>query len=86
METNNLKATGPLYTWAILALLAMGLLISFIDRTSLSSALADKNFVVEFGLTNVDRGWLNSAFFWSYGLFQLPMGWLVDRYGALPRR
>lgn len=82
METNHSKATGPLYTWAILALLAMGLLISFIDRTSLSSALADKNFVAEFGLTNVDRGWLNSAFFWSYGLFQLPMGWLVDRYGV----
>ncbi|WP_269217464.1 hypothetical protein [Paraburkholderia sprentiae] len=27
--------------WAILVLLALGLLISFIDRTSLSAALAD---------------------------------------------
>jgi ACS family D-galactonate transporter-like MFS transporter len=58
------------------------LLISFVDRTSLSSALADKAFVKEFALTNVDRGWLNSAFFWSYGIMQLPMGWLVDRYGV----
>jgi ACS family D-galactonate transporter-like MFS transporter len=57
-------------------------LISFVDRTSLSSALADKGFVREFNLTSVERGWLNAAFFWSYGLFQMPMGWVVDRYGV----
>ncbi|MCY0386219.1 MFS transporter [Robbsia sp. Bb-Pol-6] len=68
--------------WAVLVLLALGLLISFVDRTSLSSALADRHFVREFALTSVDRGWLNSAVFWSYGLFQMPMGWLVDRYGV----
>ena len=68
--------------WGVLALLTLGLLISFIDRTSLSSALADKHFIAEFSLSSVDRGWLNSAFFWSYGLMQLPMGWLVDRYGV----
>lgn len=68
--------------WGILVLLAFGLLISFVDRTSLSSALADSRFVREFALTNVERGWLNSAVFWTYGLFQMPMGWLVDRYGV----
>jgi ACS family D-galactonate transporter-like MFS transporter len=73
------KAENP---WAILVLLALGLMISFIDRTSLSSALADKGFIQHFALTNVDRGWLNSAFFWSYGVLQMPMGWLVDRYGV----
>jgi MFS family permease len=73
---------SPVALWSVMGLLTLGLLISFIDRTSLSSALADKHFVAEFGLTSVDRGWLNSAFFWSYGLMQLPMGWLVDRYGV----
>jgi MFS transporter, ACS family, D-galactonate transporter len=68
--------------WAILVLLALGLLISFVDRTSLSAALADQHFVREFALTSVERGWLNSAVFWSYGLVQMPMGWLVDRYGV----
>lgn len=68
--------------WGVLALLTLGLLISFIDRTSLSAALADRHFIEEFGLSSVERGWLNSAFFWSYGLMQLPMGWLVDRYGV----
>ncbi|MFZ4288751.1 MFS transporter [Variovorax sp. HJSM1_2] len=82
METSTSKPTGTASVWAILALLTVGLLISFIDRTSLSSALADKHFIEEFALSSVDRGWLNSAFFWSYGLMQLPMGWLVDRYGV----
>jgi ACS family D-galactonate transporter-like MFS transporter len=82
METTNQKRSAPVNPWGILALLAIALLISFIDRTSLSSALADKNFVREFSLTSVERGWLNSAFFWTYGLFQLVMGWLVDRYGV----
>ncbi len=82
METKNLKRSGAVNPWSILALLTVGLLISFVDRTSLSSALADKSFVQEFALTSVERGWLNSAFFWSYGLLQMPMGWLVDRYGV----
>ncbi|WP_321878081.1 MFS transporter [Paraburkholderia bannensis] len=68
--------------WRVLVLLALGLLISFVDRTSLSSALADKSFTHHFGLTSVERGWLNSAVFWSYGVLQMPMGWLVDRYGV----
>ncbi|MBB3954356.1 MFS transporter [Novosphingobium sediminicola] len=68
--------------WFILFLLALGVLISFIDRTSIGSAIADKGFVKEFGLSNVGRGWINSAFFWSYGIAQVPMGWLVDRYGV----
>lgn len=81
METNDKRAAAA-NPWSILLLLAIALLISFIDRTSLSSALADKNFLREFGLTSVERGWLNSAFFWTYGLFQLVMGWIVDRYGV----
>jgi ACS family D-galactonate transporter-like MFS transporter len=82
MEANHVKRPTAENPWAILVLLALGLLISFVDRTSLSSALADKGFVHEFALTSVERGWLNSAFFWSYGLFQMPMGWVVDRYGV----
>lgn len=79
MQRQPSNAENP---WAILVLLALGLLISFVDRTSLSAALADKRFVREFALTSVERGWLNSAVFWSYGLVQMPMGWIVDRYGV----
>jgi MFS family permease len=68
--------------WTILILLTFGVMIAFVDRTSISAALADKHFIKSFGLTNVGRGTIGSAFFWSYGIFQLFMGWLVDRYGV----
>ncbi|SEK61965.1 Sugar phosphate permease [Roseateles sp. YR242] len=81
METNQAPMSSS-SRWTVLALLALGVLISFVDRTSISSALADKSFVQQFALSSVDRGWINSAFFWSYGLFQIPMGWVADRYGV----
>ncbi|TCM19761.1 sugar phosphate permease [Novosphingobium sp. PhB165] len=68
--------------WAVLLLLALGVMIAFVDRTSISSALADAPFIQHFGMTDMDRGWVNAAFFWSYGLIQIPAGWLVDRYGV----
>jgi MFS transporter, ACS family, D-galactonate transporter len=68
--------------WAILLLLAVGVMIAFSDRASTGSALAHHPFVQHFKLTSVDRGWVNSVFFWSYGLMQMATGWLVDRYGV----
>src|ERR1044072_2020647 len=68
--------------WGVLSLLALGPLIAFVDRTNISSALAVAPFKDHFNLSNLDRGWVNSAFFWSYAIFQVPMGWLVDRYGV----
>lgn len=68
--------------WIILVLLAVGTLIAFVDRTSMSSAIAAKTFKATFHLSDIGRGWLNSAFFWSYALLQVPMGWVVDRFGV----
>jgi MFS transporter, ACS family, D-galactonate transporter len=82
MDTCQVKQPAAENPWGILVLLSLGLMISFVDRTSLSAALADKTFVHGFSLTSVQRGWLNSAVFWSYGIAQMPMGWLVDRYGV----
>ncbi|MFZ0594730.1 MAG: MFS transporter [Bryobacteraceae bacterium] len=68
--------------WAIVCLLALGMLIAYVDRTNLSVVLAISDFRQLFHLTDVDRGVLNSAFFWSYALLQIPAGWAVDRFGA----
>lgn len=58
-------------------------MVAYFDRVNLSVALADKNgFLSFFQLSNNDRGLLNSAFFWSYALLQVPAGWLVDRFGV----
>ena len=82
METVKTAPRAATSRWIVLGLLALGVMISFVDRTSISSALADKGVIQEFALTSTDRGWINAAFFWSYGLFQVPMGWVADRYGV----
>ena len=76
------QAASDTNRWVILLLLTLGWTIAFIDRTSIASAIAAKTFVHEFALSHVERGWLASAVFWSYAAFQLPMGWVVDRYGV----
>ena len=69
--------------WTILTLLCIGFMVAYFDRVNLSVALADKDgFLRFFKLSNVDRGLLNSAFFWSYALLQIPAGWIVDRFGV----
>lgn len=67
--------------WTVLALLTAGVIISYIDRTNFSVVLVMKEFRQEFNISDADRGFLNSAFFWSYTLLQIPAGWVVDRYG-----
>jgi MFS transporter, ACS family, D-galactonate transporter len=41
-----------------------------------------REFIQSFHLSLTDRGVLNSAFFWTYAVLQIPAGWLVDRCGV----
>jgi MFS family permease len=68
--------------WTIIGLLCLGVMVAYFDRVNLSVALADDGFKSEFQLNDQERGWLNSAFFWSYVVLQIPAGWVVDRYGV----
>jgi MFS family permease len=58
------------------------MIIAYLDRTNLSVALAAPEFRAIFNLSDNDRGLLNSAFFWSYALLQIPAGYMVDRWGV----
>jgi len=62
---------------ALLFLLAM---INYMDRIALS--IAAKPIAQEFHLGAVGMGYLFSSFIWSYALFLLPMGILIDKFGA----
>jgi MFS family permease len=62
-----------------MALLFTGILISYMDRGNLS--VAAPAIMKEFGFAPARMGVLLSAFFWTYSLFQIPAGFLVDRYG-----
>jgi MFS family permease len=68
--------------WSIVCLLCLGIVIAYIDRTNLSVSLASADFKALFHLTDKDRGLLGSAFFWTYALFQIPAGFVVDRFGV----
>lgn len=70
--------------WLIIFLLSLGMVIAYIDRANLSAVLALKQLQGWMPLDDSGRGLLNSAFFWSYAVLQLPAGWIVDRYG--PKR
>jgi MFS transporter, ACS family, D-galactonate transporter len=67
--------------WSLVCLLSVGLAFAYAHRTNISFATASPEFVAYFRLTDPDRGLLNSAFFWTYGLLQIPAGFLVDRFG-----
>jgi len=78
----TVNATIDRRLWGIVVLLAAGFTIAYVDRTNLSIALATAEFRGAFSLTDVQRGLLNSAFFWSYALLQIPAGYITDRFGV----
>lgn len=55
-------------------------MINYMDRIALS--IAAKQIAAEFKLSAVGMGYLFSSFIWSYALFLIPMGILIDRFGA----
>jgi MFS family permease len=70
----------PRLRWRIAGLLAVGVLINYFDRISLS--VAAPQLTQSFHLTPVELGVLFSAFFWSYALLQIPVGLVLDRLGV----
>jgi len=78
------SSTGeaPPVRWAIIGVLSLGMVIAYVSRSALSVPLALPEFIRTFHLSITDRGVLNSAFFWTYAVLQIPAGWVVDRYGV----
>ena len=61
---------------------ALGYAISYFYRNT--NAIIESDLVDELGLGPADLGLLTGAYFFSFAIFQLPLGILLDRYG--PRR
>jgi MFS transporter, ACS family, D-galactonate transporter len=59
-------------------LLALSIFINYIDRGNL--AIAAPLIQTDLGLSPYQLGILFSSFFWSYAIFQIVSGWLVDRF------
>ncbi|EQB33391.1 MFS transporter permease [Sphingobium ummariense RL-3] len=67
---------------AVLWLTVLAYLITYMDRVVIATAAPV--IEQEYGFTPVTMGWIFAAFSISYALFQIPGGWLGDRFG--PRR
>jgi ACS family glucarate transporter-like MFS transporter len=68
--------------WVILSLLLLISIITYIDRVNIS--VTARQMMPALGLTEIEMGQIFSAFVFGYALFQIPGGWLGDRWG--PRR
>lgn len=65
--------------WTIITLSGLGLAIAYLDRSALS--VASTYMQDDLGFDQTTKGILLSSFFWTYAIFQLPSGWLLDRFG-----
>lgn len=63
----------------ILAMLVILGMVTFLDRINIS--VAGSSIMHDLNLSPSEWGWVQSAFILSYGLLQIPMGALGDRYG-----
>ena len=65
--------------WYVLFLISLMYMITYLDRVNISAAapIISK----EFHFSKVTMGIIFSAFVWAYALFQVPGGWLGDRFG-----
>lgn len=73
MKIKNLR-------WIIVGLLFSATALSFLDRQVLSLAII--KIKDEFHMTDVEYGWINTAFLLSYAIMFTLGGWLIDKFGT----
>ena len=86
-ESPKLDSTPPLapsrpspIRWLILGLLFAISVVTYIDRVNIS--VTARQMMPALGLTDQQMGVIFSSFVIGYALFQIPGGWLGDRWGA----
>jgi MFS transporter, ACS family, glucarate transporter len=65
---------------SVLGLVFALAVITYLDRLCISAAMP--SMAREFNLSPDQRGWIFSAFTIAYAAFEIPSGWLGDRFGA----
>jgi ACS family glucarate transporter-like MFS transporter len=68
------------FRWWIVVMLFVVTAINYADRAVLGTAAPA--LTKDLGISNVQLGFIFSAFGWAYVLGQLPGGWLLDRFGS----
>jgi MFS family permease len=66
--------------YQVLLVLSLLSMITFLDRISLSAA--STQIMESLSLTTIQWGWILGIFTISYGIFEVPTGWLGDTFGG----
>lgn len=66
--------------WMIVVMLFVVTAVNYADRATI--AIAGPVISHDLGMNAVQMGFIFSAFGWAYVIFQLPGGWLLDRFGS----
>ncbi|MDR3564131.1 MAG: MFS transporter [Negativicutes bacterium] len=64
----------------VLFVVCLAYFITYLDRINIAAAAP--LMMKEFNFSRAELGAVFSAFTWAYALFQIPAGWLGDKYGA----
>jgi len=66
--------------WRVLAMLFLLSTITYLDRVAISTTAPA--MMKDLGLNASQMGWVFSIFVFGYALFEIPGGWMADRWGA----
>ena len=66
--------------WFIVGICSLLFLVSMFYRVS--NAVISPQLIDEFGLSSDELGLLTASFFYAFAFFQIPVGLLLDRFGA----
>ncbi len=66
--------------YQVLLVLSLLSMITFLDRVALSSASSD--IMKNLNISTVQWGWILGMFTLAYGSFEIPTGWLGDKFGG----
>jgi MFS family permease len=68
------------YRWAVLAVTVVAFVQTHLQRMAFAPLIP--TFVSDLGLTYTAAGTVQTAYFWTYALAQVPVGVIADRWGS----
>ncbi len=78
-ELSQSHASPTRVRWQIVGLLGVIAALTYLDRLNLS--IAGEYIQTEYAFSTQTMGWILSSFMLGYAIFQVPVGWLGDRFG-----
>lgn len=66
--------------YGVMAFLLALAFLTYFDRFCITQA--EGAIKADLGISDVEMGWVMGAFWLAYALFELPSGWMGDRFGA----